>query len=58
MSLKEVKKKNSEHDGYEPRIEEKTDNGGGREEAKRSVYLSVKAKNSKSEVTRKKQSKR
>ena len=58
MLLKKVKKKNSEHDGYERRIEEKTDNGGGREEAKRSVYLSVKAKNSKSEVTRKKQPKR
>ena len=58
MLLKKVKKKNSEHDGYERRIEEKTDNGGGREEAKRSVYLSVKAKNSKSEVTIKKQPKR
>ena len=53
-----MKKKNSEHDGYKGRIEEKTDNGGGREEAERAVYLPVKAKNSKSEVTRKKQPKR
>ena len=29
MLLKKVKKKNSEHDGYERRIEEKTDNGRG-----------------------------
>ena len=58
MLLKLVKKKSSEYDGYERRIEEKTNNGGGREEAKRSVYLSVKAKNSKSEATRKKQPKR
>ena len=58
MLLKKVKKKNSEHDGYKRRIEEKTDNGGGRKEAKKSVYPSVKAKNSKSEATRKKQPKR